>query len=399
MNLSGLRVAWLFPSLERGFYWQSVLKEFAKLLPQTIVFTGIWSGFAAGYEDAFTVRILKKPKVIETTRVSMGTSRAVIIASLGIIRHLLSFNPHVIFTSAFSIWTVLALVMKPWRRWRVIIAYDGSSPNVDCRDSTVRLFFRRSMVQLADAFITNSRNGKSYLTETLKARESCVFLRPYQIPTPDMLLQCAEQSIPSLREITRPVFLFVGGVKPGKGLHLLLEAFVLLQQQGCGQWNLVIVGDGAQRSELEEFVKSHALEDRVKWAGWVEYGRLGVYFQMADVFVLPTLEDVWGMVILEAMAFGKPIICSKWAGAAEMVEDHENGYVINPYNTTEVAKQLKRFIDDSALIERMGKRSRRIMAPYSPELTARHLASVVVSVRNQRKNNDKRIVRSFDSNR
>ena len=147
---------------------------------------------------------------------------------------------------------------------------------------------------------------------------------------------------------------------------------------------MLIVGDGPQRSELEDFIKSRGLEDRVKWAGWVKYGNLGAYFQTADVFIFPTLEDIWGMVALEAMAFGKPILCSKWAGTAEMVVDDENGYIIDPHQPDQVANQMKRFINNASLIQSMGERSRQKIASHTPETVARHLSDVVACVLNKR---------------
>jgi glycosyltransferase involved in cell wall biosynthesis len=376
MALSKRRVAWLLPSLERGFYWHPVLKEFSRLFPKTIIFTGIWPGFAPGYENSFRVKVLRKTRIIETSRLTAGTSRALIIASLGIVHHLLSFKPHVIFTSAFSIWTALALVLKPCQKWRVIISYDGCSPNVDCRDSRVRLFFRRMMARLADGFITNNRSGKLYLTELLRAKESRVFVTPYQIPTPEMLLNDFSEPILAPTELRQPMFLFVGAVRPAKGVHLLLKAFVLLQKQRPRRGSLLLVGDGPQRIDLKNFITTYGLEDQVKWAGWVSYSRIGKYFEMADVFIFPTLEDVWGMVVLEAMAFGKPILCSKWAGAAELVVDDQNGYVFDPNQPERLAELMRRFIDNVELIPRMGEKSRQLIAAHTPEAAAKHLARV-----------------------
>jgi glycosyltransferase involved in cell wall biosynthesis len=377
-------VAWLLPSLERGLYWHPVFKEFSRIFPKTIIFTGIWPGFAPGYENAFTVKVLRKTKIIETTRVTAGTSRALIIASLGIIYHLLSFKPQVIFTSAFSIWTALALVLKPLRKWWVIISYDGCSPNVDCRDSRLRLFFRRMMAGLADGFITNNRSGKSYLMEVLRAEDKSVFVTPYQIPTPEMLLRGQDQCFAGVGELRRPVFLFVGAIRPAKGVHLLLEAFRLLQSRGYSRCSLLIVGDGPQRGKLEGLVTRYGLEDLVRWAGWVEYEHIGAYFQTADVFTFPTLEDVWGMVVLEAMAFGKPILCSKWAGAAELVVDGENGYVFDPNQPEELAELMRRFIDDSNLVRVLGVRSKQIIAAHTPQTAAKRLARITTVLLDKR---------------
>ncbi len=376
-DLTHFRVAWLLPSMARGFYLQPVLREFTKIFPEAVVFTGLWPGFARECEGCFKVKVVGKTRFVKIRKTVTGHSTGIVLPPLRIIRHLVEFKPQVIFSSTFTLWTALSLLLKPWKRWRVVVVYSGSSLSVDMRKSRVRLFIRRVMAQQVDAFVTNSQAGRTYLTKVLKVEAGRVFARPYQIPEVEALLGPRQQTEPCSSNIRRPVFLFVGRIIRGKGLHLLLEACSILQTGGYRNHTLFIVGDGSQRGELEDFIKSQGLEARVRWAGWVDYGKLGAYFQDADVFVFPTLEDVWGMVVLEAMIFGKPVLCSKWAGAAEMIVDSKNGHVFDPYRPEKLADLMKRFIDNPSLIRSMGEHSKQIMASYTPELVAKHLAEVV----------------------
>ena len=368
------RIAWLLPSA--FFYWQPALSEFTQLFPQTTVFTGRWHGFAPGFEDSFTVEVVGTRKVIALTQASTGYGSSFTYLSPSIVNQLLRFKPHIIFSSSFGIWTVLALLLKPLGKWRVVIAYEGSSPSVDYRGSAVRLSFRRAMVQVADALITNSQAGKAYLTEVLKADVDCVFVKPYEVPAARALLGHSGDPEPGDRQLRRPVFLFVGGVIPRKGLHVLLEACATLQVQGYRDYTLLVVGDGKQREELEAFSKNHDLEACVKWAGRVDYGYLGAYFQSADVFVLPTLEDTWGVVVLEAMVLGKPVLCSKGAGASEMVVEGENGYLFEPHDPKGLAEVMRRCINNPNLIVSMGRKSQQLIAQHTPEAAAQFLAKV-----------------------
>ena len=373
-NNPNLRIAWLLPSA--FYYWQPAISKLAQLFPQTTVFTGLWQGFAPGFENSFAVEVLER-KVIQLTRTSTGYGNNFTYLSLNIINRLFRFKPHLIFTSSFGVWTMLALLLKPLAKWRVVIAYEGSSPSVDYRGSAPRLALRRAMVKAADALITNSKAGKAYLIDILKAKESNVFHQPYEVPATTALVGCTKEDKHSnLHQLQRPVFLFVGGIIPRKGLHLLLEACVVLQKQGYRNYTLLVVGDGAQRQELEAFSQTHELADCVKWAGRVNYGNLGAYFNSADVFVLPTLEDTWGVVVLEAMALGKPVLCSKWAGAAEMVIEGENGYLFEPQQPEELAKVMRRFIEQPNLSKSMGDKSQQLMAQHTPEVAAQFLAKV-----------------------
>ncbi|HCF26066.1 MAG TPA: glycosyl transferase [Cyanobacteria bacterium UBA11049] len=371
---SNLRIAWLLPSA--FFYWQPAISKLAQMFPQTTVFTGLWQGFAPGFENTFAVEVLER-KIIQLSRTSTGYGNNFTYLPLNIVNRLLRFKPHLIFTSSFGIWTMLALLLKPLAKWRVVIAYEGSSPSVDFRGSALRLALRRAMVKAADALITNSHAGKAYLIDILKAKENNVFHQPYEVPATTALVGCTKEDKQSnLHQLQRPVFLFVGGIIPRKGLHLLLEACVVLQKQGYRNYTLLVVGDGAQRQELEAFSENHALADCVKWAGRVDYGNLGAYFNSADVFVLPTLEDTWGVVVLEAMALGKAVLCSKRAGAAEMVIEGENGYLFEPQQPEELAKVMSRFIEQPNLSVSMGDKSQQLMAQHTPEVAAQFLAKV-----------------------
>ncbi len=370
-----IRIAWLLPSMERANYWQPLLKEFTKTFQQTIVYTGFWEGFVPGLEGAFTVEVVGKTQFIPTTQ-GVGYSPGLIYVSPKIIGYLLKFQPQVIFVSGFSLWTLLSLLFKAWGKWRVVIVYDGSSPTIDYSNSRLRLILRGTMVRFTDAFITNTTGGKTYLTKVLGADEHCVFARPYQVPDVKTLLGHQEETSESEPGLQRPVFLFVGKILPRKGLKFLLEACAILKQQGYQRYTLLIVGDGEQREELEVYSQNQGLTDCVQWVGWGNYDRLGNYFRRADVFVFPTLEDIWGVVLLEAMAFGKPILCSKWAGSSELVVEGENGYIFDPYHPKELAEMMRRFIDAPELIVSMGHKSQQLIAQHNPEAAAKFLAEV-----------------------
>ncbi|MBW1975520.1 MAG: glycosyltransferase family 4 protein [Deltaproteobacteria bacterium] len=371
------RIAWLFPSMARGFYWQPVLCEFTKMFPETVVFTGCWPGFASGYDYSFTVKVIRKTRVFKTSSSSTGYDRVFMLPSLEVVPHLIRIKPQVIFTSGFTLWTILVLLLKPWLRWRIVIVYDGSSPDIDTTDSTLKLFVRRVIVRNVDAIITNSNGGKDYLFKILGANDSRIFARPYQVPDIATLLAHREACKSHFQEMQRPIFLFAGQIIQRKGLNLSLEACSILQRWGYKNYTLLVVGDGPQRPELENLVKRSVLEGRVKWTGWVNYSQLGSYFRHADVLIFPTLADVWGMVVLEAMVFGMPILCSKWAGANEMVINGENGYIFDPYQPEQLAELMRRFIDNGTLVQWMGARSKQIIAPHTPKAAAKHITQVV----------------------
>lgn len=377
-SINDSRIAWLLTSA--FYYWHPTLSHLAKLFPKMTAFAANWRGYAPGFEDSFDVEVVGERKVIPILKDAKSYGTNFTYMPLNIVNRLFRFKPQVIFSNSFGIWTVLALLFKPLGRWRVVIAYEGSAPGVDYRNSRARLSVRRAMVRAADACITNSHAGKAYLTELLNADRHRVFAHPYEVPAANSMLGAKHSAEPSLSQDKRPIFLFVGSITPRKGLHLLLEACANLQDRGCDRYTLLIVGDGDKREELETFTQKKGLGERVRWMGKVDYSQLGAYFAEADVFILPTLEDTWGMVVLEAMVLGKAVLGSKWAGASELVIEGENGCCFDPYKTEELAELMRRFIDNPDLAVAMGEKSKQLMAQYTPEAAAKFLSSVTSMV-------------------
>jgi glycosyltransferase involved in cell wall biosynthesis len=371
------KIAWLFPSLHDGNYWHPIISELKKSYPQVTVYTGLWPGFSPGYENAFEVRIVGNTRFIATSRLETAYKRSYIIPSPKIAGWLLSQRPNVIFTSAFSIWTMIALVLKPLGGWRVVIVFDGVSNGLDYLNSGSRIFLRRILARLTDVFITNNNLSKTYLKDTVGASEQRILIGPYLVPDPQALLYKPEIVGFNQLGFKKNIFLCVGQIVPRKGIQSLLTACSLLKERGYDQYTLLMVGEGAQKTEMEDFMRSHDLQDNVKWIGKVEYQQLGAYFEMADVFICPTLEDIWGMVILEAMVLGKPVLCSKWAGASEMVVDGSNGYVFDAHKPEQLANLMQKFIDNPALSQTMGAKSKELMAVHTPQTVAQFLTKAI----------------------
>ncbi|MEG4005660.1 glycosyltransferase family 4 protein [Microcoleus sp. Pol11C1] len=372
-----IRIAWLVPEVELGAYWQPVLMEFTKIFKHTVFYTGrVWPGFDPSLPGASAIQLVGETKFVETEKIETGYDRGFIVVSPRIIGYLLKFRPHVVFPQAFSLWTVIVAFLKPLLRWKIAIIYDGSSPNTDFRDSSFRTFVRRILVRFADAFVANSNAGKKYLMEVLNVPEDKIFTRTYLVPDARALLKRLDQTQPPNVQLKRPIFLYVGRITARKGIKTLLEACALLKNQGYVDYSLLIVGKGDQREELEAFIKERGFEEQVTWAGWVEYGNLGAYFQQADIFVFPTFEDVWGMVVPEAMVFGKPVLCSNGAASYELIMSGDNGYIFDPSSAKELADKMQTFLDNPDLIESMGERSRQIISQKTPETAAKAYVEV-----------------------
>jgi glycosyltransferase involved in cell wall biosynthesis len=261
----------------------------------------------------------------------------------------------------------------------MVIFFEGDSPTIGGTQRGMRRLWRCLIARYTDAFLTNSHGGRKYLVTQLGINEDRIFVKPCEVPNPSIspLIQGNRSTVPGWANCNRPVFLFIGQLIERKGISYLLDACSLLKHKGYSEWSLVIVGDGSGRVELQNYTRSMKLQTSIHWEGWISNDGLGTYIKYSDVFVFPTLEDTWGVAVLEAMFFEKPILCSKFAGASEMIKEGENGFVFDPYRPEILAELMKKFIDDPALIKSMGQKSKQLINPFTPEATARHVASVI----------------------
>lgn len=149
---------------------------------------------------------------------------------------------------------------------------------------------------------------------------------------------------------------FVGRLMAEKKVGVLVRAmpYVLKKMPNA---RLLIVGEGFLEGKLKKLSKKLGIADRVIFTGRVSEEDLPLAFSTSDVFVLPSLVELQGMVVLEAMASGKPVIIadSKISASPELVEG--NGFLFIPNNSEDLSKKIIKILQDSRLRRRMGERS------------------------------------------
>lgn len=153
----------------------------------------------------------------------------------------------------------------------------------------------------------------------------------------------------------RPVVLFVGKLIERKQPGKLLSAF--LRATDAGDATLLFVGDGRLRSDLEARVDRSGRGEDIEFAGFVNYSQLPKYYKLSDVFVLPSRQENWGLVINEAMNFGLPIIATSAVGAVGDLVDQENGLVVQPDDEIALSHALRELINSKPTLKRMGEES------------------------------------------
>ncbi|MFH1645174.1 MAG: glycosyltransferase family 4 protein, partial [Candidatus Omnitrophota bacterium] len=142
---------------------------------------------------------------------------------------------------------------------------------------------------------------------------------------------------------------------------------------------LVIVGDGNQKQDLEEYVKTRGLYG-VSFVGFKNQLEIVKYYAIADIFVLPSVGEPWGLVINEAMNFGLPIVATDKVGSAyDLIKEGENGFIYPAKDVNALSLIIEKFINDRQLIQKMGSMSRDIIKKWSYDADIETLISILRS--------------------
>lgn len=153
----------------------------------------------------------------------------------------------------------------------------------------------------------------------------------------------------------KPSILFVGRLGPEKNLPYLFAAFRSVLDAGVTA-EIRIVGDGPERSALENLAAKLAIDEYVNFLGYVPHADLPAHYQAATIFVLPSIEEVQPMVVIEAMRFAKPVIVTnRIASGPELVDEARTGYIVDAADPAQLADRLKAMLSDPARCREMGE--------------------------------------------
>jgi glycosyltransferase involved in cell wall biosynthesis len=187
-------------------------------------------------------------------------------------------------------------------------------------------------------------------------------------------------------------FIYVGRLWAGKGLTYLLEAFSGLQAREVGEVSLLLVGDGLDEDELRDRARALRLRN-VVFCGFQGDDVLPRLYAASDVFVFPTLGDPFGMVVLEAMACGLPVIATAAAGEiSDRVVEGVNGFVVAPASSDQLLERMTVLARGEDLREAMGAASVRKVAGQSPDAWAEAFEQAVGKILAMPRTSDSRPV-------
>jgi len=269
-------------------------------------------------------------------------------------------------------WAAIASAKR--RGLKVLLRDEATSISAErgfLKTAAKRAFFAglRSGV---DAFLPiGTLNRQYYLENGVKAAR--LFDMPYAVDNAHFrkgaetaAVRHAQTRAELQLEPGRPVILFAAKLIERKRPDLLLEAFARIQDEpALRQSYLVFVGDGPMRASLETKAATFA-PNAVRFAGFQPQAELPRWYDLCDVFVLPSQQESWGLVVNEVMCAGRAVIASDRVGsAADLVRPGENGAVFRVNETADLARALREVLNDPQRLASMGRRSLEIIERWS----------------------------------
>lgn len=172
---------------------------------------------------------------------------------------------------------------------------------------------------------------------------------------------------------------FVSHIIAMKGWRLFIEAIKKLRQNGYDVRG-IIAGDGSEESELREILKEESYKDVITYLGGVPQLKLPEVYNQFDLFIFPSLFcESLGLVGLEAMACGVPVIGSDNGGPTEYIKNDENGYLFEQGNVNELVKQIEKYIGLSLeKKEDMSLKARKLAESYDRDIVMDNLLDKII---------------------
>lgn len=181
---------------------------------------------------------------------------------------------------------------------------------------------------------------------------------------------------PTSNGSTFPRLICVGRFAPEKWHLGLLEAMQRLRNNGTN-FNLTLVGDGPSRNSIEDCVDQLDLRDRVFFAGFLKEDDTLAAIADSDILVLPSLMEGLPVVLIEALALGKPVVASRVAGVPELVEHGKSGVLFTPSKSDELEKVLEEILSSKNTWSTMGETGRaRVQSEFDMGRIAKGLQKI-----------------------
>lgn len=255
---------------------------------------------------------------------------------------------------AVKLWLRNLFVPTPYVIW------SGAVANLACPDPGWKVILRRLLVHSAVGCVAYGSKSKSYL-ESLGASADKISIAINTVDTGFYRTRASEMRVFQNRPEPK-ILLYVGDLVPRKRVDLAIQAVKQLSAL-TKDFVFVLVGDGPERENLQTLAERLGVEKLLRFEGFKEKSELPAFLAAAECLLFPTGFDIWGLVLVEAMAAGLACISSVRAGAADdLIDDGVTGFTVDFEDSRAVADKISWVLDNPEKACAMGDAASNFIA-------------------------------------
>lgn len=286
---------------------------------------------------------------------------------VGVVKTLKKIKPDVVIGSEYNPTVIQALGFCRKNKIPFISWTDGTLFS-ERNFGFVQKLLRRLVVPSASACIASSTKSKEAQIFYGASEEKCHV---------SFLSVDIEQYLQKPQGKGQGKILCVGSLIERKGVDLLLRALEKVEHE----YEVYLAGDGVEKDNLKKLADELQIGEKIHFLGQLTREELVKHYSDSDLFVLPTREDCFALVILEAICAGLPVISSKYAdGAYDLIEEGKNGFIVDPYDSEQFSKCIENLLKSRELRRKLQQNSKEYIEKFRFENVAKGYLAAIESV-------------------
>lgn len=273
---------------------------------------------------------------------------------IDIIKQLNIIKPDVVVGSEYNPTIIQAFLWCKFKKKKFVSWSDGTL-NSEKNINKIQLLLRKVICKNANSLIASSTATKIAQMK-YGAKEEKIFISL-------LTIDIDKYALANYKKVQNdiPRILYVGSLIKRKGVDLLFNALANINED----YILDIVGDGEEKVDLVKLAKELEIYNKINFRGYLQQEDLIKFYYESDIFILPTREDCYGLVLLEALSCGTLVIASKYAdGAIDIIEDGGNGYIIDPFKVNEFSNVIFKLLHDKNLTNKIKNESKKKLKKF-----------------------------------
>lgn len=285
----------------------------------------------------------------------------------GLLFSLQKLNPTLIIAYEYSIPTTIALLYSKLSGCKLMI-WSEMTAHTDRQLGRGQEMMRRLIIPRTHGFIGTSHAA----CDNFRRRgvpDHQIFLAPQTFDAGQFTQQEKTSTHP-------PTVIYAGYLSERKGVRHLVQTFnAVVDALPTAQ--LIMIGSGAEEDALQEIIAAHQLENNITLTGFIEPNEIPQYYAQGDVFMLPSLEDTFGVVATEAIAAGLTLVCSPFAGFSSHMTHGKNGLIVDPTDHDQLANAMIDLLSNPDKRQQLNNNAQQLLPQFTPKAVAQNFVDAI----------------------